>query len=65
MACSIYVYICFSLHNDFLAFITMTIPLAVSVVHVLSILAVSALLPSSESISAYRICANANNKRTY
>ena len=62
VACYIYVYICFSFH-DFLSFITMAIPLAVSVV--LFILAVSVLLPSSESVGTYRICANANNKRLY
>ena len=53
MARYIYVYICFSFHDFFLSFITMAIPLAVSVV--LSILAVSVMLPSSESISTYRI----------
>ena len=38
-------YLCFY-SMIFLSFITMAIPLAVSVVHVLSILAVSVLLPS-------------------
>ena len=42
----------------FVSFITMEIPLPVSVI--LSILAVSVLLPSSESVGTYRICANAN-----
>ena len=48
----------FLFHDDFLSFITMAIPLAVSVV--LSILAVSVLLPLSVSVSTYLICANAN-----
>ena len=61
MACYIYVHICFSFHDLFLSFITMAIPLAVPVIHPL--LAVSVLLPSSESVCTYSICANANNKR--
>ena len=52
-------YLCFY-SMIFLSFITMAIPLAVSVVHVLSILSVSVLLPSSESVGTYLICANAN-----
>ena len=40
-----------------------SVSLAVSIV--LSTLAFSVLLPSSESVSTYRICATANNKCPY
>ena len=47
----------------FLFFIIMVKALTVSVI--LSIFTVSVLLPSSESVSTYRICTNANNKHPY